>query len=273
MLKQFVVSRQLISTLFLITLHFAVVDRANGQEAKQEWGNLSATFLYDGEPPEPRKLKIDKDIEFYRDPILDQSLVVDAKSKGIANVTIWLQVANDEMALPIHSSYADVAHEDVVLDTIKGQIEPHVCLVWTPQTLLIKNSEPIGHNHKLDSFMNPSFGDLIPTGGTVTRKFTKEERGPSAVSCNIHPWESGYLLIRNNPYMAVSNAAGKLQIKNLPVGKHRFFVWHERAGLVRDAQMGDEREILKGRLEMEIKPGENDLGKVLIPAKHFEAKK
>jgi len=85
---------------------------------KLKWGNLSATFIYDGEPPEPRELKIDKDREFYKDPIFDASLLVDEKSKGIANVVTWLYVPNGEKPPPIHASYSERAKQDVVLDTV-----------------------------------------------------------------------------------------------------------------------------------------------------------
>ena len=247
---------------------FAADERCESQEVKQEWGNLSATFIYDGEPPEPRQLKIDKDQGFYKDPIFDPSLVVDQKSKGIANVAIWLVIPTGKEQPPIHASYAELAKQDVVLDTVKGQIEPHICLVWTPQTLLIKNSEPIGHNHSIVAIRNMqpnAVSALIPAGGPVRKKFRNEESSPSPIACVVHPWENGLLMIRGNPYMAVSNTVGKLQIKNLPVGAHNFRLWHELTGLVKEAKRGGKVEkIEKGWLTVEIKPGENDLGEFVI---------
>jgi len=117
--------------------------------------------------------------------------------------------------------------------------------------------------------MNYGFSELIPAGGTVKRKFTKEDRSPSAVACNIHPWESGWLLIRDNPYMAVSSNHGKLQIKNLPVGTHTFVLWHELAGFIKEAKRkGVAQEFKSGRVTVEIKPGDNDLGEFVIKPKH-----
>ena len=37
----------------------------------------------------------------------------------------------------------------------------------------------------------------IPSGGSIKKSFEKEERVPVPVSCSIHPWMRGWLLIRD----------------------------------------------------------------------------
>lgn len=247
-----------------VVVNDTALDSSSGK-AEQEWGNLSATFLYDGEPPEPRKLKIDKDTGFVKGPMFDPSLVVDPKTKGVANVVTWLYLARGEEAPPIHASYAELAKQDVVLETRNAQIEPHVVTLWLPQTLVVKNSDPIGHNRKGDFFANPAWSDLSPGDATFKKRMYKEERRPMPLACNIHPWESGYLLIRNNPYMAVSDTQGKLLIKNIPAGKRTFILWHELLGFVKEPKRGGEVHKLEyGRLTVDIKPGDNDLGQFVI---------
>ena len=59
-----------------------------------------------------------------------------------------------------------------------------------------------------------------------------EERLPGLVDCNIHPWMKGYLLVRDNPYMAVTGNDGSFLIANLPAGEWEFQAWHERSGFV-----------------------------------------
>ena len=91
---------------------------------------------------------------------------------------------------------------------------------------------------------------------------------PTRVVCNIHPWMLGYVLIRDNPYMAKTDATGKFTIKNLPVGKWQFQVWHERAGYLQNATIaGKDAGWKRGRFEIEIKAGENHLGEVKVPAR------
>jgi hypothetical protein len=96
-------------------------------------------------------------------------------------------------------------------------------------------------------------------------KFATEERVPSKVACNIHPWMSGYLVVRENPYFAVSDKDGKLTIKNVPAGKWTFQFWHEKSGYI-DAgkQEGKNVQWRRGRVELDIKAGGTDLGEVKL---------
>jgi hypothetical protein len=239
---------------------------AERAEEKAKWGDLSATFLYDGEPPPRKELVIDKDKSFYKDPIYDESLVVDAKTKRVANVVAWLSLGKENQPLAIHEYYAKLAKEDVVVETLQGNISQRITLITTEQTLLIRNTEPIGHSYKFDTFRNSVFCDLLPTGGSTKVRLTKPEVRPMPVACSIHPWESGFILARDNPYMAVSTIQGKLRIKNIPVGKHTFLLWHELSGFIKEFKRDGKAEKLDkgGRLTIDIKPGDNNLGEIVF---------
>jgi hypothetical protein len=41
----------------------------------------------------------------------------------------------------------------------------------------------------------------------------------------------GYVRVFDHPYFAVTDADGKFEIKNAPVGKYRIVYWHEAVGL------------------------------------------
>ena len=105
-------------------------------------------------------------------------------------------------------------------------------LIWTRQKVVLGNSDPVGHNVKIDCRDNPQSNDTIPSGGTIEKKFDKAERLPVPVSCSIHPWMKGWIVIRDTPYMAVTDADGKFEIKNLPAGEWQFMFWQEQAGYV-----------------------------------------
>lgn len=80
----------------------------------------------------------------------------------------------------------------------------------------------------------------------------------------------GWLVLRDNPYMAVTDADGRFAIKNLPVGEHEFVLWHERIGYLRELAIGSKKTSAKGRLTMTIQPGENDLPTTPLRPSLFE---
>ena len=237
-----------------------------GWACAQSWGDLSATFVYDGEIPKEAPLQITKDVEFCgKFRVVDESLTVNAENKGIPNVFAYLYLGRTDPPPKPHSSYDPTATASVNLDNNCCRFDPHVLTLRTTQTLLMTNSDDIGHNCKIDTLTNPPINYTIPAKGKLEHKFLLEERLPARVSCSIHPWMSAWLLIRDNPYMAVSDGNGKLAIKSLPVGNWTIQFWHEKAGYVSDVTQGARKtEWKRGRLDIEIKPGENDLGKVTL---------
>jgi hypothetical protein len=88
---------------------------------------------------------------------------------------------------------------------------------------------------------------------------------PVTIHCNYHPWESGYILPRDNPYAAISGPEGDFRIARLPVGAElEFQAWQERCGYLAAPTW------TKGRFQLSIKPGVNDLGTIRLPPGLFE---
>lgn len=247
-----------------------------------DWGNLSGQFIYDGQPPTPPLVKITKDKECCgKLNVVDESLVVNAETKGIANVILYLYPSTTSSGslsakaaqIPIHPSYQETEKAEIKLDNFKCRFDPHVVLLRTTQSLVVGNSDPIGHNTKIDTFKNDPINYTIPSGGTLKHQFPNAERMPSRVSCSIHPWMIGWVLIRDNPYMAVTDKDGKFSIKNLPVGTWEFMFWHEKAGYVDQVTLGgSKQEWKKGRAKFVIKSGNNDLGVIKVSPQVFEKK-
>jgi hypothetical protein len=256
---------RLLTVLFLFWFLLA----ANWGRA-EEWGNLRGQVVFDGEPPVPKKLKITKDEEECgRHNLVDESIRVNAANHGLQNVIVYLYPAADQQ-VPIHSSYDTQPPAERELDNNACRFAPRVVLLWTRQTLVVGNSDPIGHNVMIDTQKNPPINVTIPSGGSIKQTFEKEERVPVPVACSIHPWMRGWVLIRANPYMAVTDENGVFEIPNLPVGKWEFVFWHERATFLTDVTVEDQRkQWRRGRAELTIPAGELDLGVIKVAAAHF----
>ncbi|MGE0759492.1 MAG: hypothetical protein AB7F89_04545 [Pirellulaceae bacterium] len=239
-----------------------------------DWGDLTAKFVLDGAAPAPAALQITKDQEVCgKHNLVDESLVVNPTNKGIANVVVYLYLARGEKAPAVHDSYKEAASKPVVLDNDKCRFAPHIVAVRTKQTLLVGNKDSVGHNTNVTTLRNPPQNVLIPANGELKMVFNQEESLPSPVACNIHPWMKGHLVIKEHPYVGVSDENGNVTIKNLPAGSWTFQVWQEAAGYVTEANQGGKpAKWERGRVKLTIKSGANDLGEIKLQPAIFQKK-
>lgn len=237
------------------------------------WGDLSGQIIFDGPAPVPEKAKITSDQEVCcQHDVVNESLLVDPKTKGIKNVIVVLtRGRTDKRELPIHESYEALKEKPVEMDNRGCRFDPHVTLIWTARKVVIANTDPIGHNVNLTSGDSDQFNETIPSGSTIEKTFSTSKRIPVGISCSIHPWMKGWAVIRDHPYMAVTGDDGNFEIKNLPVGKWEFMFWQEAAGYVSEVQRdGKSEKWRRGMLEVEVKPGPNDLGKIVVSPDLFK---
>ncbi|MGA0036646.1 MAG: hypothetical protein ACO3HT_11040 [Ilumatobacteraceae bacterium] len=118
---------------------------------------------------------------------------------------------------------------------------------------------------------NPASNTLIPAGGETKVSFRSDEAVPAAVTCNIHPWMKGWVVVRDNPYAAVTGEDGSFTIENLPAGKLELQLWHEKAGYLDTIVINGKKESVKrGRMEVDIKAAGTDLGEMVLDASVFK---
>jgi len=234
------------------------------------WGDLKVRFAYDGANPASKPINVTKDQEFCgKFGLVDESIVVSPENGGIQNVIATLYQARDAGPMPIHESYLAHATDSVVLDNKNCRFEPHVVPLWTTQTLVIKNSDPVGHNTNGSTFANTAFNVIIPSGGQIEQKLAQPERLPAKAACSIHPWMTSWLVVQDNPYIGVSDKDGVLELKNLPQGEWTIQFWQEAAGYVQDVKVnGKATEWKRGRVDVKIENGKaTDLGSVQFAPK------
>jgi plastocyanin len=233
----------------------------------EEWGTLKGRFTFGGDVPTASELKADKDVEVCgKHKLLSEEMVVGA-DKGVANVVVFVR----DKSVKVHPDLAATKNEKVVLDNKDCRFQPHVAFVQTGQTLVLKNSDTVGHNSNVATIKNPPSNSLIPAGGESTVTFSNDEAIPAQVTCNIHPWMKSWLVVRPNPYAAVSKADGSFEIKNVPAGGElELQLWHEKAGYIGEVTIGGKAEkIAKGRKKVKVAAGDNDLGEMVLNASLF----
>lgn len=229
-----------------------------------EYGDLTGQIVFDGEAPKPAAVVVSKDEAFCGPHMLvNEELLVDPETKGISNVVIFIRSKVDEK--DIHPETLADASGPLRFDNVNCRFEPHVMPVWfSKQTVELHNSDDIGHNSNMAPLGDKAVNPLLPKDASLEYSFKKKQNLPVPVSCNIHPWMKGYIVVRDNPYTVVTPVDGKFELKNIPVGKHEFGIWHEKCGWV------DTKDWPKGKLTMEVKAGANDLGVVKLEPKLFK---
>ena len=235
----------------------------HAQPSVQEWGHLSGTFLYDGKAPERKQIDTSA-VRLNVGPIYDPTLIV-GPNGGVANVVVYVRTKD----VPIHKEYEKTAQAVVNYVCRNLQFEPHVQVVRTTQSLEFRNLDPIFGNVNFMPLGGPGLNPLLLQAGAIKFQPTRQQFIPQVISCNIHPWKKGFILIRDNPYFAVTDETGKFEIKNLPARELEFQFWHERAGYLVALPAWD-----KGRMTLMIKPGENVLSEkpIKLSPKLFEDK-
>lgn len=192
------------------------------------WATLKGRFTYAGDPPAPGKLNVTKDPEVcgMGAGITDNSLLV-GPDKGIANVVVYARADR------VHESAAALEEKNdaapLLFDQKQCMFLTHVLGCQVNQKVEVKNSDPVGHNTKIDPQKGVPFNQTLANNQILPYTPTSEEAFPATVSCSIHPWMRGYLLPRKDKYFAVTTSDGSFEIPNLPAGEEvELQVWHER---------------------------------------------
>jgi plastocyanin len=192
------------------------------------WGTLKGQVVLSGDAPAAKVLvekgKASKNPELCAAdaPILSEHLIVDAGTKGVKNVLVY--IPKPTAVNPEAKKAASEAK--VVFDQAKCIFEPHVLAAMTNVPITLKSSDPVNHNVNL-KLKNTQGNKLLSGGASETITTTGSERTPGMVTCDIHPWMQAWWMILDSPYFAVTDAKGNFEIKNVPAGTQKVVVWQE----------------------------------------------
>lgn len=264
--------------LTFVALHVLLLIFTSSSSA-QDWADLKGRFTFEGKIPKRKVLQVSEQDKVAAGlpadhEIFDESLIIDEKTKGIANILLWIipDPEKPDAQMPIHKSFSEASPKEHVIRSKNLAYAPHASIMRTNQKNVVFLAEDrVSHNANLGSPEILPFGRAIPDGARDEWPIKKQLRIPAIIQCNIHPHERAYLLVRDNPYFAVTNEKGEFEIKHLPLGKWRFKVWQEKCGWIKEVTLaGQKTTWTKGELDVEIKQEGLDLGEILVPASLFE---
>jgi plastocyanin len=145
--------------------------------------------------------------------------------KSNADVVVTLEAPGLKLAPPT---------EPLKIDQKGFRFLPHVTVVQTGSSIRFLNNDPEPHNvYSPEGRYNLG---TWPTGDT--KDYTFKKPGIYSQLCNIHPDMLAWVVVVDTPHFAVTDAAGAFVIRNVPPGKYRLVVWHEkRDGLEQDVEL------------------------------------
>ena len=243
---------------------------AQARKPAAKWADVKGQVVFPAGKNIPRREKLNVNVNqaqcLKNGPILDETVIVNPKNRGIKNVVVWPRPdnANDPKAAftasEIHPADARRKPADVVIDQPCCMFVDRVTCARVGDRLVVKNSATIPHNFFWITENNGEINVNIPPGGKhILANPLAAEPGPVKYKCTVHQWMSGYVRIFDHPYYAVTDADGKFEIKNAPVGQYRIVFWHENIGLRggRNGRFGEAIQIRGPTLE--LKPTDFDV--------------
>ena len=185
-------------------------------------GEIVGKVKYAGTAPAPKKLPVTKDQAVCgKVEHIEESLLV-APDKGIKNVVVKVADPKDGKKCPVPAKNPSI-------DQNGCRFVPRVQIIPAGAMVDIINSDGILHNIHTWSKDNPPFNKAQPKFKKVMNdKFDKPEI--FRISCDVHSWMNGWLVVAAHPYYALTGDAGTFTISDVPAGTYTLEYWHEKLG-------------------------------------------
>jgi plastocyanin len=179
-------------------------------------GVLVGRVRFSGEPPKGEPLAVRKNVDVCGEHKPFQALIL-GPSKGVKGTVVALEGIERGKRAP-----------ELELDNAKCLFVPHVSAVMAGAKVRIRNSDPVLHNTHGFHERLTVFNIALPTKDQivdVTQRIKKP--GVVEVVCDAHTHMRAWMVVRDNPYFAVSDDDGRFRIDDIPPGRYRVTAWHE----------------------------------------------
>lgn len=180
-------------------------------------GTLSGTVAFAGPVSGPYVIWPKKDAEVFGEKIPDDRWLISRDGK-VQNAVVILEGVASGKAWPTRNP---------TLDNRGGRFVPHVQVARRGAQLEIVNSDPVLHNTHGYQEGRTVFNLALPNQGQRIRQ-TLRRAGVIEVMCDSHDWMSGWVIVLDHPYFAITGPDGAFEIRDIPAGTYKLTAWHEK---------------------------------------------
>ena len=146
-----------------------------------------------------------------------QAELRDSQGQPLANAVRSLRSTVSAPAVPATA----------IMDQRSQQFAPNVLAVRSGTSVAFPNSDNIRHH--VYSFSPAKRFELRLYQGTPSEPVIFDTPGVVVLGCNIHDWMLGYVYVTDDPWFAVSDERGRLNLEQLPAGAYTASLWHPQA--------------------------------------------
>jgi plastocyanin len=196
----------------------AAIAAGAGTAGAADGGTITGVVRYAGHPSARARIEITKDKEVCGAKAhYDESLIV-SPAGGLKNAVVVVKGAP-----------ASIKPAAVTFDQKDCDYVPHVLAFPAGSTVSILNSDDILHRvHALRG--EKTVFDKAQPGFKKKISATVPKPGVIRILCDDHGWMEGWWYVTDTPNYAVTDAAGKFTIKDVPPGTWTLEVWQEKLG-------------------------------------------
>ena len=186
---------------------------------------ITGKVVFEGTPAPNPVINMSSDpacAEGNKGPVTSESILVD--NGGLQNVFVYIKDGLGNKYL------FDTPTDPVVLDQKGCHYIPHVVGLRATQPLQIVNSDNTLHNVHGMPENNREFNQGQPVPGMKNSVTFAVPEVLIPFKCDVHAWMHAYVGVVNHPYFAVSDKAGKFELRTIPPGTYTIEAVHEKLG-------------------------------------------
>jgi|HubBroStandDraft_6_1064221.scaffolds.fasta_scaffold171143_1 plastocyanin len=178
---------------------------------------------FTGRPPVMAVPKKRRDTDVCKDKDVKYNAVV-VDGGGLEGV--FVRIANDA----VQGSY-DPPPAHATIDQIDCMYVPRIQGVVGGQTIDIGNRDGTLHNVHTYRGVESWFNRPHVKGSPPIEQPMPDAPGIVKLTCDVHPWMRGFVVVSAHPFFAVTGAGGSFAIEHVPPGRYPVEAWHPRYGL------------------------------------------
>lgn len=197
-------------------------------------GTIKGVVNFTGKAPEMKVPAKRKSAEFCKDKEVKYNAVV-ANNGKLKDV--FVRIENGGV-----KGKWDAPKTEAHIDQVDCMYTPRIQGVVAGQEIAIKNSDGTLHNVHTYKGAESWFNQAQPKGAEPIKK-ELEDTSIIKLTCDVHPWMRGFVVVTDHPFFAVTGDDGTFTISKLPAGKYKVEAWHTRYGLkTAEVEVADGKE-------------------------------